>query len=375
MKPWQVPHPELKHHACPLGEGRWRGPTTEDPSSLERLKSLGIDQALALPDGSSSWRVSPGASLSTTEDSFDLNHSDGRAYWIAARIRAAQTSHRAACPRPSWMGILNLTQDSFSDGGDLADLTVLAKRAQSMIEGGATYLDLGAESTRPGAEEIAAEEQLRQLLPALEVVLPMNAQISIDTRNPVVAKACLEHGADMLNDVSALETTGMAETAAQFDCEVVLMHMRGTPQTMAEHTHYDFLLGEVVDELAACRTRALAQGVDPSNILLDPGIGFAKTAEQSMTLLGQTHALRALGHRVLVGPSRKSFLVEALGAKPPKERDSGSAGVAALCASQGASVLRMHAAESFWDGAVAAWAIQQTTIQNQPLQVHGGFQE
>jgi len=273
------------------------------------------------------------------------------------------------------MGILNLTPDSFSDGGDHLDLTALEQRARAMIEGGATYLDLGAESTRPGAEEIAAEEQLKQLLPALEVVLPMSAQISIDTRNPIVAKACLEHGADMLNDVSALETTGMAETAAQFDCEVVLMHMRGTPQTMKEHTHYDFLLGEVVDELAACRTRALAQGVDPSNILVDPGIGFAKTAKQSMTLLGQTHALRALGHRVLVGPSRKSFLVEALGAIPPKERDSGSAGVAALCASQGASVLRMHAAESFWDGAVAAWAIQQASPNHQAFPNNGGAEE
>lgn len=253
-----------------------------------------------------------------------------------------------------WMAILNLTPDSFSDGGRLDDLDQVRAQAEQALEQGAQWLDLGAESTRPGARAVPAEAQLERLLPAIEALAPLGGSISIDTRSSVVAEACLQAGARMINDVSALSDAEMAPVCAAHDAWLTLMHMRGTPETMQEHCEYAFVLGEVADELAPQAADALDAGVHPQRLLLDPGIGFAKTAAQSRELLATVGSLRALGCELLVGPSRKSFQADLLPERSPADRDCGTAGAASSCIHQGVTTLRLHSGR-FWDaGRVAA---------------------
>lgn len=279
-----------------------------------------------------------------------------RAHWIAARVEAARAAMLEDPPPPVMLGILNLSPDSFSDGGELDGPAAAGARAAALLAEGAGYLELGAESTRPGARAVPAERQLALLVPALASVLPLGAPVSIDTRSAVVAEACLAAGASMINDVSGLGDPAMAEVVAAAGAELCVMHMRGTPATMAAQTDYSFLLGEVLDELAARVAVARAAGIQPARLLIDPGIGFAKTAEQSLALLGQAGAFRALGFRLLVGPSRKSCLGAAIGERPPRERDAATAGVAALAAAQGAAFLRLHRGGAVWDAVLAAAA-------------------
>ncbi|RMH01156.1 MAG: dihydropteroate synthase, partial [Planctomycetota bacterium] len=189
-----------------------------------------------------------------------------------------------------------------------------------------------------------------------EALLPLDAPLSIDTRSARVAAACLAAGASWINDVSALSDPAMAPTVAAAGADLCLMHSRGTPADMQRRTGYRHLLGEVIDELAGRCRLALAAGVAPARIQVDPGIGFAKDAEQSLALLGRCGALRGLGFPLLVGPSRKSCLVAALGERPPRQRDAGSAGVAALAAAQGAAWLRLHRGGELWDAVLAAAA-------------------
>ncbi len=357
LHPWEVPHLDRDHQALPLGEGWWRGPDAGEPSCRRLLEERGIRAGRRLPDGSGSWRL-PEEPLQpdlgrAAEDPRDPR---ARAAWIEARLHAA----RLACARepepPVWMRILNLTPDSFSDGGELTRAGALAQALAEAREQGAAWLDLGAESTRPGAAAVAAEVQIARLEPALEAVSASGIPWSVDTRSARVAAFALEAGARMVNDVSGLSDPELAPLVAAQGAELVLMHMRGTPEDMQERTAYRFLLGEVADELARSRNRALRAGVQPERIVLDPGFGFAKTARQSLELLGRLGALRALGHALLAGPSRKSFLGLALGERPPRERDGGTAGAAALAAAQGAEILRLHRGGAVWEAALAAAA-------------------
>ncbi|HVT59349.1 MAG TPA: dihydropteroate synthase [Thermoanaerobaculia bacterium] len=221
--------------------------------------------------------------------------------------------------RPRIVGILNLTPDSFSDGGLWSEPERAVARGLAMLDEGAELLDLGAESTRPGggvygagARPVAAEEELARLLPVLERLrAATDAPISVDTRKGVVARRALAAGADLINDVSALSDPELAAAAAAAGCPVVLMHSRGELATMQRRISFRDLVGEVRAELAEAAGRAAAAGIDPGQLILDPGIGFGKTAEQNLLLIQRLADLAALGRPLLLGASRKSFLAQA----------------------------------------------------------------
>lgn len=342
----------------PLGDGCWRGPSPHDARLRDGLRARGWRDERALPDGSWAWRLAP--ATDAPDAPVDPEHPAGR--W-ATRFAQARAAHAAPFPaQPRWLAILNLTPDSFSDGGrwltssGAVDASALRQQAERLIEQGADALDLGAESTRPGAAPVPEEEQLRRLLPAIAALRPLGAPLAVDTRSARVAAACLDAGAEWINDVSGLaHDPAMAPLAAARGCRLVLMHLRGSPETMRDHAHYRFLLGEVADELAARVRRGLDAGMNREQIVLDPGIGFAKDAAHSRALVGGFGALRALGFPLLAGPSRKSFLADLAPAAPPAGRDALSAGAAALCAAQGAAWLRLHDGGG-WDAVRAAAA-------------------
>lgn len=221
--------------------------------------------------------------------------------------------------RPRVLGILNLTPDSFSDGGLWNDPPRAVERALRMLEEGADLLDLGAESTRPGggvygagAAEVPPEEEIARLLPVLEAVRrATDAPISVDTRKGEVAERALAAGADLINDVSALGDPRLARAVAEAGCPVVLMHSRGELSTMQRGIRFEDLLGEVRAELAVALTRGRSAGIDESQVVLDPGIGFGKTWEQNLALIARLDELAILGRPLLLGASRKSFIGKA----------------------------------------------------------------
>lgn len=356
MDPWTLPHFEQPHQACPLGEGWWRGPDPQSETCINLLRELGLWVNGPLPDGSWSYFPSPGLSPDPATATGELNDPTARAHWIALRVAAGRDACSAPLPQPQLMVVLNLTEDSFSDGGKHLNSTELLATAQSACEGKATWLDLGAESTRPGAEPISPTAQIERLLPAIDLLRGFDLKISVDTRSAAVAEAVLLAGAHMINDISSLEDPAMGGVVAHHSCDLVLMHMKGTPANMRQHCDYAFLLGDVLDGLASRSSRAMLAGVAPEKIVLDPGIGFAKTAEQSLELLGRFDSFRALGFPLLSGPSRKSFLTLPLGDVPSTEREGGTAGAAAISAAKGAAILRLHQAGEPWDATRSAWA-------------------
>ncbi len=244
---------------------------------------------------------------------------------------------------PVVMGILNLTPDSFSDGGELRDPEAAVGRGARMVEEGAHILDVGGESTRPGARPVDVDEERRRVVPAVEALVgALEVPVSIDTRKADVARAALQVGAAIVNDVSALSfDPAMAEVVAEAGAGVVLMHMRGVPSNMQMRTRYRDVAGEVTDELEGAVENALRAGISRSAIAVDPGIGFAKTAEQSWELLARLERLRTLGLPILVGPSRKSFLEVATGA-PVQNRAVASAVACAMAYRAGARIFRVH---------------------------------
>ena len=247
------------------------------------------------------------------------------------------------------MGVLNLTPDSFSDGGRFVERDRAVAHGLAMLEEGADLLDLGAESTRPGggvygagAAEVPADEEWARLGPVLgELRRLTDAPLSVDTRKGEVAGRALAAGADLINDVSALADPALGAAVAAAGCPLVLMHSRGELATMQRRLHYDDLLGEVREELAAAAGRAVAAGVDPGQLVLDPGIGFGKSYDGNLALLRRLDALAGLGRPLLVGASRKSFIGHLTGA-PPAERLAGSLAAVAWAAAGGAALVRVH---------------------------------
>ncbi len=247
------------------------------------------------------------------------------------------------------MGILNLTPDSFSDGGKLADRKALLDRAAAMITAGADILDIGGESTRPFAPAVAEAEELRRVIPALEAIRRLDASIpiSIDTTKAAVARRALAAGADIINDISALtHDPAMVELAATGDWPIIIMHMRGTPRDMQLNPHYDDVVGEIRAFLAGRIEELATRGVEPRRVIIDPGIGFGKGLEHNLAILRNLGQFRTLGRPLLIGHSRKSFLVKLLGELPMEQRDLPSAVVAAFCASNGADIIRTHNVEA-----------------------------
>jgi dihydropteroate synthase len=242
------------------------------------------------------------------------------------------------------MGILNLTPDSFSDGGQFLDPTRALTRARSMIEAGADILDLGGESTRPGADPVPVEVELSRVIPVISAIrAETRIPISVDTLKPQVARAAIEAGASVWNDVTALGAPGAMSLAAELGCDVVLMHMKGEPQTMQAAPHYEDVVAEVAAFLQARADQAMASGVDRSRIWLDPGIGFGKTLAHNLTLMTHLDQIVALGFPVLLGVSRKRFIqsLDPFGIEPA-DRLGGSLAAALAGARAGVAALRVH---------------------------------
>jgi dihydropteroate synthase len=249
------------------------------------------------------------------------------------------------------MGIVNVTPDSFADGGLRFDPDRAVDDALKMIEDGADLIDVGGESTRPGADPLPVDEELRRVLPVIERLVPRSTvPISIDTYKAQVAREALAQGAAIVNDISGLQYDGaLAGVAAEAGAAVVLMHNRGRSREIYREAVYQDVVGEVVQELAAAIDRAVAGGVSREAIIVDPGIGFAKRAAHSFEVLAKLNRLQVLDRPVLLGPSRKSFLKDALGERDPSQREWGTAAAVAASVLAGAHIVRVHGVREMVD--------------------------
>jgi len=243
--------------------------------------------------------------------------------------------------RPLVMGIVNIAPDSFSDGGQHADTDAAVRHARRLVDEGAHILDLGGESTRPGAAPVSAQDELARLLPVIEALRDCGVPLSIDTFKPDVMRAVLDAGADMINDIYGFRQPGAIEAVAPSRCGVCVMHMKGEPGTMQQAPEYADLLGEIGVFLGARAQRLRAAWVDPRRIVLDPGFGFGKTADHNYQLLRRLASLRVSSYPLLTGLSRKSMIGDATG-KPVSERLAGSIAGALACVARGASIVRVH---------------------------------
>jgi dihydropteroate synthase len=249
------------------------------------------------------------------------------------------------------MGVVNITPDSFSDGGRFLDPQAAVSHARRLVEEGADLLDLGGESTRPGADAVSEQQELQRVLPVLQQLQDLNIPISVDTRRPAVMKAALAAGASMINDIQALAAPGALEAVAQSKCAVCLMHMKGTPATMQQEPRYDDVLGEVKAFLNEAARKTMFAGIGRDRIVVDPGFGFGKTVAHNLTLLRHLHQLSDLP--VVAGLSRKSTLAKLTG-RPVDERLAGSLAMALLALERGAKILRVHDVKETKD-VIAVW--------------------
>ena len=267
--------------------------------------------------------------------------------------------------QPHIMGILNVTPDSFSDGGQFNAIDKAVAHCQEMIEAGATIIDIGGESTRPNADAVATDEEIKRVVPVVTAIrqqLGNDIWLSIDTSNPEVIQAAFEAGADIWNDVRALKRDGAPEMAAKLDIPIMLMHMRGEPTTMNNLAQYDDVIKDVSTELAARVDEVINHGVKRKNIIIDPGFGFAKDYEHHLALLSQLTSLQTLGLPMMFGISRKRFLaevlansgIEAVATTQPIERDTVGTTAAIFALQQGASIIRTHNV-AMMQQAVALW--------------------
>jgi dihydropteroate synthase len=269
--------------------------------------------------------------------SFDIPLPGGRAMHLGQRTLV--------------MGILNITPDSFADGGVHYDVNRAVEAGLRMVEEGADILDIGGESTRPGADEVGAAEEMRRVLPVIErLATRTEAILSIDTYKAPVARAAVARGATVINDISGLlYDPTLADVAAETGAALVLMHTRGRSKTMYDLARYTDVIREVSDELHEAMRRAQHAGVSRESLILDPGFGFAKKAEHSYTLLAGLPRLAELGRPILSGPSRKSFLKDALGDREPAGREWGTAAAVSTSVLLGAHIVRVHGVSQMID--------------------------
>jgi dihydropteroate synthase len=241
------------------------------------------------------------------------------------------------------MGILNLTPDSFSDGGRFLARDAALRHAEQMVEEGAAIIDIGGESTRPGAQSVSVEQELERVVPVIEALAgEIPAPISVDTLKPAVMREAVAAGAGLINDVMALQAPGAVETAAELKVPVCLMHMQGEPRTMQQEPHYDDVVAEVRDFLADRVAVCEAGGIRRDRLLLDPGFGFGKTLSHNLSLLKNLESLQSLGLPLLVGISRKSMIGTLLGGVSVDQRVHGSVAAAVVAVMQGAAIIRAH---------------------------------
>ncbi len=263
-------------------------------------------------------------------------------------------------PNPVLMGVLNVTPDSFSDGGEFFDPDRAVAHAASLLDEGARIVDVGGESTRPGSDPVSPQEELKRVVPVVQGILAARpeAVVSIDTYRASTAEAALDAGARIVNDVTALSDPKMAELVAERGSPVVLMHMRGEPKSMQQDPRYEDVVREVRDFLAHRAERAMRAGVDEESIVLDPGIGFGKTLEHNLALLNRLDALVELGFPVLVGASRKSFLGKIGGSSDPKDRLFGTVATNVLAYERGVTLFRVHDVRANKEALAVAAAIR-----------------
>ncbi|WP_425353269.1 dihydropteroate synthase [Salinicola aestuarinus] len=274
--------------------------------------------------------------------------------------------HRLSFDRPCVMGILNVTPDSFSDGGRHDELDGARRHAERLLAEGATIIDVGGESTRPGAESVTLAQERERVLPVVEMLVrEFDALVSVDTSAPEIMTEVAAAGAGMINDVRSLARPGALEAAAATDLPICLMHMLGEPQTMQQSPHYDQPIETAVaDFLEAQIARCEQVGIRRERLVLDPGFGFAKTLEHNLRLLNRMEALGALGLPLLVGMSRKSMVGKALG-RPVDERLPGSLALAVMAVERGGHIIRVHDVAPTVDAVNMAWAVLQERIEHE----------
>ncbi len=263
--------------------------------------------------------------------------------------------HRLPLSRPLIMGIINATPDSFSGDGLALDVGRALAQARAFVEDGADILDIGGESTRPGATPVGADEEIRRVVPLIDALRELGVPLSIDSFKPPVMRAALDAGATLINDINALRAPGALDVAAASDAAVCLMHMQGTPQTMQENPAYHDVVAEVGAFLAERCQACLAAGIARERIVIDPGFGFGKTPEHNLQLLQGLDRLAASGYPVLVGLSRKSLLGKLTGRKV-SERVAASIGAAIAAVARGAAIVRVHDVAATRD-ALAVWCM------------------
>lgn len=266
------------------------------------------------------------------------------------------------------MGIVNLTDDSISGDGLGGNVEQAIAQGLRLVEEGAELLDIGGESSRPGAEPVSLEQELARVIPVLEGLRDCGVPLSVDTLKPAVMQAALDAGADMINDIAALQNPGALEAVAQSRCALCLMHMQGEPRTMQQAPHYTDVLGEVRDFLAQRVTVARAAGIDKNRILIDPGFGFGKTLEHNLTLLrglAQLVVDELKGYPLLVGLSRKSMLGQLTG-RPPEARLPASLAAALLAVKNGAAIVRVHDVAATRDVLTLLQALENKETHHEP---------
>ena len=262
--------------------------------------------------------------------------------------------------RPLIMGVVNVTPDSFSDGGRFVTRDAAVAHAQALLCEGADILDIGGESTRPGAQAVSLDEERRRVLPVIEALASCAAPLSIDTRKPEIMSEAIAAGASLVNDIGALEGEGALEAVARTSAAVCLMHKQGEPQTMQHDPQYGDVVREVLDYLAQRVNAARKAGIERERIVVDPGFGFGKTLEHNLALLRELTIFTSLGVPVLAGLSRKAMLGKITG-RNPHERLHASVAAALLAAERGAAILRVHDVTATRD-AIAVWEALRGTI-------------
>jgi dihydropteroate synthase len=276
-------------------------------------------------------------------------------------------SCRLLLDRPLIMGILNVTPDSFSDGGRYQSLAAAVRRGLELAAEGADLIDVGGESTRPGASAVSAQEEMDRVAPVIEALRrELALPLSVDTSKAAVARAAMAAGAEFINDISGLRfDPEMATTAATTGAGLFLMHTRGRPEQMQQDTDYADLLGAVIDYLRDAMQQAVAAGVPVEKLAVDPGIGFGKSAEGSLELLRRLPELLSLGRPVLLGTSRKGFIGRVVGQAVPEQRLAGTLATIALGVTRGAHIFRVHDVRAAREAAMMAWAICRGSVPEQ----------
>ena len=263
--------------------------------------------------------------------------------------------------RPRIMGVLNVTPDSFSDGGEYLSIELALRQGLKLVADGADLIDIGGESSRPGADPVSETEELDRVIPVIERLRrETDIPLSIDTTKSVVARAAVLAGANYINDISGLQfDDGMVEVAAEVGAGLFLMHTRGTPREMQKNTDYHDLVTEVLDSLQLSLDIALAAGVSPRGLAIDPGIGFGKSVDGNLVLLRRLNEFHQLGYPILLGTSRKSFIGRILGQDDPRQRGAGTLATLALAVEKGVQIFRAHDVREARDAALVAWAVRE----------------